>query len=99
VPLAFPSSGAASSRTSTPSAVPGTIARATAHAASTPYRESGSAAAVASRPPAVRAAPADRSADASCQRVKVALESRAANTVNNVLTVLSVLLKTAVEWA
>jgi len=30
--------------------------------------------------------------------VKVALESRAAKTVNNVLTVLSVLLKTAVEW-
>ena len=33
------------------------------------------------------------------QRLKVALGTRSAKTVNNVLTVLSVLLKTAVEWS
>jgi hypothetical protein len=34
----------------------------------------------------------------SIQRLKMRLEKKAAKTVNNVLTVLSVLLKKAVEW-
>jgi hypothetical protein len=40
----------------------------------------------------------DAIATEDVQMLKVALGSRSAKTVNNVLTVLSVLLRTAVEW-
>jgi hypothetical protein len=40
----------------------------------------------------------DAISNAHVQRLKLHLRDKAAQTVNNVLTVLSVILKTAVEW-